>query len=107
MDIGNIHGNKMSFSIAKIVFLNSTDSIKRKTFLVKLQRIPRASVEWNFINISAIGGRKYCLRRITCKALVLAHVLPCALYQPHAMGVMELYEGREEIKRLHCGLHSG
>ena len=32
--------------------------------------------------------------------------LPCALYQPHAMGVMELYGEGEEIEVLHHWLHS-
>ena len=43
--------------------------------------------------------------RITCKELVLAHDLPCELYQPHAIGVMELYGGGEGIEGLHRGLH--
>ena len=53
-----------------------------------------------------MDGQKYRQRRITCKALILAHDLPCVLYQPHAMGDMELYGGREVIEGLHCGFHS-
>ena len=34
------------------------------------------------------------------------HDQPCVLYQPHTMGVMELYRGGEGIEELHCGLHS-
>ena len=43
--------------------------------------------------------------RITCKALVLAHQLTFVLYQPHAIEVMELYEG-EGTEGLRCRLHS-
>ena len=53
-----------------------------------------------------MGVQKDRQRRITCKALVLAHDLPCVQYQPHATGVMELYEGGEGIERLNRGLHS-
>ena len=45
-------------------------------------------------------------RGITCKALVLAHDLSCVLYQPHAMGVLELCGGGEGIEGLYRGLHS-
>ena len=45
-------------------------------------------------------------RRITCNALVLAHDLPCVLYQPHTLGVKEHCGGREGIERLHCWWHS-
>ena len=37
---------------------------------------------------------------------ILAHELPCILFQLHAMGVMWLYEEGEGIEGLHCGLHS-
>ena len=55
-----------------------------------------------------MGGQKDRQRRITCKALVLAHDhdMPCLLYQPHAMGDMELYGKGEGIERLQRGLHS-
>ena len=36
-------------------------------------------------------------RRFTCKALVLAHDLPCVLYQPHAMEVMKIYGAEREL----------
>ena len=54
----------------------------------------------------AVGGQNDHQHRITCEKLVLAHGLPCVLYQPHAMGVMELYGGGVGIEGLHCGLHS-
>ena len=44
--------------------------------------------------------------RITCKALVLAHDVPCALCQPHAMGVKELFGGGEGIEGLHSDSES-
>ena len=53
-----------------------------------------------------MGDQKDRQRRITRKALVLTHDLPCVLYQPHAMAVVELYGGGEGIEGLHRGLHS-
>ena len=57
-------------------------------------------------SMHSMGIQKERQRRITYKALSLVHDLPCVLYQPHAMGVMEIYGGRERELGLHRGLHS-
>ena len=56
---------------------------------------------WQVTSISVyyhMGGQKDRRRLITCKALVLAHDLPCVLCQPHVMEVMEFKVGERELR---------
>ena len=76
--------------------------IKDELFTLFLRIMP---LDDNFITYR-MGAQNDCQCRITCKALVLAHDLPCVLYQPQSMDVMDFYGGWEGIEGLHRGLHS-